>query len=430
MTNVADLASRLGECVAPLESPDADTLDDLRSVGAALEEGRVVALGEATHGTREFFDLKRRIVQFLVTEQDLRILGLEANFEAARRVDRYVVDGTGSPEAAVGALSYWTCATEAMCELVEWLREYNEGRPRSECVRVYGFDLRSTRGPARALRAFLERVDPDYLDEVRPHLAKLEADWLGRGRESTPDQVLAAETLGKELAERFERREETYLSAVGDREWRLARRRRRLIEQAYEFATAALLDDRPSPDAVRDAAMAENVRWILDHARGDRIALWAHNGHVTAGSGMFGRGDEGGTTESPATMGDHLRREYGDGYYALGFEFGRGSFLAVSDPTSDDDAVIRPHSMKTIPDGSLPAVLDATGESVCFLDLSSPPEDPVVRAWVDGERRLHNVGAVHHRDPEENYASAVPQRAFDGLVFVAETTPSTPIDRG
>ncbi|WP_162224222.1 erythromycin esterase family protein [Halorussus salinus] len=430
MTDIADLAGRLGECVVPLERPDADTLDDLRSIGETLATRRVVALGEATHGTKEFFDLKRRLVQFLVTERDLRALGLEANFGAARRVDRYVVDGEGSPEAAVEALSYWTCATEEMCELVEWLREYNEERPRSERVRVYGFDLRSTRGPARALRSFLERVDPDYLDEVRPHFAELDADWLGQGRESTPDQVLAAKTLGEKLSERFERREEAYRSAVGDREWRLARRRRRLIEQAHEFATAALLDDHPSPDAVRDAAMAENVRWILDHAPGERLALWAHNGHVTTGTGMFGHGDEGGTATSPTTMGDHLRREYGDEYYALGFEFGRGSFVAVSDPTSDDDPVIRPHSMETGPDGSLPAVLDATDERVCFLDLSSPPEDPTVSAWVDRESCLHNVGAVYHSDSEKNYASVAPRRAFDGLIFVAETTPSNPVGGG
>lgn len=417
------MAERLAEGVVPLDpGAPAGRSGDLCPLADVLDDSRVVGLGEATHGTREFFELKARIVRFLVTRLGVRTLVLEANFAEARRIDDYVVTGTGSAAAAVDGLSYWTWRTETVRSLVEWLRRFNEGRPRADRVRFYGCDLRSTRGPARALADFLDRVDPDYLDEVGSELSKLEADWIGPGREDSPETVLAARTVASELADRFQRRGEEYRSAVGRRDWRLARRHRRLIEQAYQFATATLLDDRPSPNAVRDAAMAENVHWIRDHERSDRLALWAHNGHVTTGSGTFGAG----TSAEP--MGRHLKRTYGDRYYAVGFEFGRGSFRAAV-PEADAAPAVGPRSMADPPGGSVPAVLAATGEPAGFLDLSSPPADPVVREWLDGDRRIHNVGAVYHDDDDgRNYATVVPDRAFDGLVFVAETEPTVPID--
>lgn len=425
MTDETDLPGRLAERVVPLNRAGLDGgFEDLRPLADAFEDRQIVGLGEATHGTREFFELKCRIVRFLVTELDVRVLGLEANFAEARPIDEYVVSGKRGAEAAVNELSYWTWRTESVLALVEWLRRYNEGLPPAERVRFYGYDVRSTRGPARALAEFLERVDPGCLNEIEPHLTELEADWIGRGQESTAEQVLAARTVASDLADRFERHGDAYRSAVGDRDWRLAKRHRRLIEQTYQFVTAALFDDRPSPNAVRDAAMAENVHWILDYERSDRMALWAHNGHVTTGSGTFGNDGE-----SSKPMGHHLKREYGDRYYAVGFEFGRGTCRAVPDPESVEDLRVGTRSIEAPPDGSVPAVLEDIGEPVCFLDLSSTPDDPVVREWVERAHRIHNVGAVHRTDPEGNYASVVLGRAFDGLVFVARTEPTVPVGR-
>lgn len=420
-----ETVERLAEHVVPLErSAPGGGSADLGPLADALGDERVVGLGEATHGTREFFQLKHRIVRLLVAELGFRLFGLEANFPEARAVDRYVVSGDGDPEDALGELGYWTWNTEEMLALVEWLRAYNAGRPATEKVRFYGYDVQSARGHARAIRRFLERVDPDAGDDLAGDLATLEAGRPGDDPEATKEWLVAAETVATTLETLFGRRGDAYRSETSDREWRLVRRHRRFVEQVRDLEAAKAFDGADAPNGVRDAAMAENVSWILDHESVDRIVLWAHNGHVSKGT--FGPGDR---ETGPETMGHHLRGEFGDDYYALGFEFARGSFRARPDPETVDDPRVREFSLESVPEGSASAALDGVGDQLFYLDVRTATDDRSVREWLGRELRLHNVGAVFF-DDERDYASTDLATEFDGVVFVAETTGTVPVDGG
>lgn len=441
-----EIVERLDSYAVPLEGndpeagpSDEDAVADFAPLADAFEGKTVFGLGEATHGTKEFFAVKRRLVEFLVTELDVRLFGLEANFSETLALDRYVVTGEGDPEDALAGVYFWTWNTEEMLALVEWLREYNAGRPREEKVRFYGFDAKFTQGPARALGDFFERADPDYLAEVGDLLTTVAKGPPGDPNgnpDATTDWLVAAETLTETLANRFEDREDAYRSEVTDREWRLVRRHRRVVEQAADLVSARTFADSGDPNGVRDAAMTENVEWMLDHEQADRIALWAHNGHVRRGT------FRGGNRETPPkTMGQHLAETFGDDYYALGFEFGRGSFQARPDPEATDDSGVRAFSLGDPPDDSLPAILDELDYERYHLDVAAAAEDGESRAddertrnddqslrdWLARERRRHNVGSVF--DGEDGaYVPVELGREFDGLVFVAETSRAVPLD--
>lgn len=418
-----DPGEHLDEHVAPIaRTAPGGGSDDLRPLAEVLTDRRVVGLGEATHGTREFFQLKHRIVRLLVTELEFRLFGLEANFAATLALDDYVVSGEGDPRDALSGLGYWTWNTEEMLALVEWLREFNTGRPTGDRVRFYGFDVGPARRPAKAIRRFLRRVDADYLDEVGDDLETVADGPSGDDYGAVEEWLVAAETVTTLLAKQFERHEDRYRSAASDREWRLVRRHRRLVEQARDLRSALTFADAGTPNGVRDAAMAENVSWMLDHEGEDRIALWAHNGHVATGT--FNVGD---WETPPETMGQHLRRTFGEDYYALGFEFGRGSFRARPDPESADTNRVRTFSMDSVPEGSVPAVLRAVDHPVWYLDVESASADPVVREWLGRGERMHSVGAVFFDDEDEEYVPVDLASEFDGLVFVAETTSAVPV---
>jgi erythromycin esterase len=445
-----DLVERLDAYAVPLERPtpetspsgnealaesdslpesdsltESDSLANLDAVANVFEGKRVFGLGEATHGTKEFFELKRRLVELLVTELDVRLFGLEANFSETLAIDRYVVTGEGDPEEALAGIYFWTWNTEEMLALVEWLREYNDGRQLDEKVRFYGFDAKFTQGPARAIGDFFQRVDPDYLDEIGDLLttvAKGPPDDPGADPDATADWLVAAETLTETLANRFEAREAAYRDEVTDREWRLVGRHRRVIEQAADLVAARTFADSGDPNGVRDAAMAENVAWLLDHEDADRIAVWAHNGHVRRGT--F-RGED--WERPPKTMGQHLTETFGDDYYALGFEFGRGSFQARPDPETTDDSGVRTFSLGPPPDNSLPAVLAELDHSCYHLDVDSATDDETLRDWLTSECRLHNVGSVCYEDADSAYVPVELGREFDGIVFVQETSRAVPI---
>lgn len=120
--------------------------DDLVRWATGLSGVRVVGLGEATHGSREFFTLKHRLIEYLVTEQAFTVFALEADQDRCRALDAYVTGGAGDAARGLRELGYWTWATQEVLALLCWLRAYNATAPAGRTVRVVGVDPPSSRG--------------------------------------------------------------------------------------------------------------------------------------------------------------------------------------------------------------------------------------------------------------------------------------------
>jgi erythromycin esterase-like protein len=120
--------------------------DDLASWGVQLARVQVVGLGEATHGCRELFTLKHRLVEYLVTQQGFTVFALEADQNRCRALDDYVTgavaggDATGEAARRLRELGYWTWHTEEVLALVRWLRSHNATAPVGHTVSVVGVD--------------------------------------------------------------------------------------------------------------------------------------------------------------------------------------------------------------------------------------------------------------------------------------------------
>ena len=122
---------------------------------------RVVGLGESTHGTQEFFQLKARLLEYLVQVEGFRVFAIEANQLATERVNRYVEGGAGTARDVMRVMfRVWN--TEEMEQLVEWIRSFNAEHP-DKRVRFVGYDMQDQRTPADTLRAFLARVEPSFV---------------------------------------------------------------------------------------------------------------------------------------------------------------------------------------------------------------------------------------------------------------------------
>ncbi len=154
----------------------------------------------------------------------------------------------------------------------------------------------------------------------------------------------------------------------------------------------------------RDASMAANVKWILDHSPGAKIVLWAHNGHVmTAGGG---------------SMGSALRKMYGDQMVVFGFSFDQGSFQARSQGGDLRDFTVPP-----APAGSLDATLAASGIPLFALDLRAAPKTGPVAEWIHAAHATRSIGALYAEDlPDQYMVNHVAPETFDALLFVEKTT--------
>lgn len=382
----------------------------------------VVGLGEATHGSRELFQVKHRLIRVLVEARGCRAVAMEADFSAARALDEYVTHGEGDPREALSELHVWPPKAEAVLALLEWLRSFNDGRPPADRVRVYGVDAQHTDAAARAVRAYLDRVDPDYLATVEDDLDRLaeglrywatDTGELRSAVEATADTVAA-------VADRLADRRETYVDATAPGAYEVAVGHARTLRRAHGLA-GALARGADDAWAVRERSMADAVAWMLDRTSSP-VALWAHNTHLK-------RTDRSVDGEAFPGLGRLLADRYGDDYYALGADFDRGSFRAYAGPDTDREGIGEWHVDPLAATGDAVAPLADAFEAVeapaAVLDFDRAREDPRLAAWLETPSERRAVGAVY-RDERQTTVDA-PGTAFDGLVFVRETTPARPL---
>src|SRR5262245_26793611 len=154
---------------APLRTEDPQSsLSDLEPLKGVVGRAGIVALGEGTHGTREFFRLKHRIVEYLVTRMGFRVFSIEASMPEAYQLNRYVLTGDGDPKALLRGLRFWSWNTQELLDLIEWMRDINRsGRHR---IQFTGFDMQNIESAMATVRSFVARADSG-------ELAQLDGTW-------------------------------------------------------------------------------------------------------------------------------------------------------------------------------------------------------------------------------------------------------------
>ena len=138
---------------------------DMQALKPLIGNARIVSLGEATHGTREFFQLKHRMLEFLATEMGFTIFSIEANMPEAYRLNDYVLNGTGDPAELLRGMYFWTWNTEEVLEMIRWMRAFNaSGRGR---VQFTGFDMQTHTVALDIVQQFVRRYDTAYVATLR-----------------------------------------------------------------------------------------------------------------------------------------------------------------------------------------------------------------------------------------------------------------------
>jgi erythromycin esterase len=420
--------------------------EDADALGSVLGSASIIGLGEATHGTREFFRLKHRFLRYLVTERDCRVLAMEANFPEALALNEYVVHGDGDPREALEGIYFWTWNVESVLAMVEWLRGFNEGRPVEDRVRFYGFDAQYTSGAIERLRDYFEAVNPELCASLEGafDLADDEGEPLELGAEEMddPDEESAVERLDAcdhivaEVRADLETNRGEYVAANGQDAFELALQHATLIEQVTTHRRTLLRqqsgeidedDGRERALQIRDRAMADNVEWLLEFEDADTIALWAHDAHLTRTEQSIR-----GTELSAPSMGHHLAEGFGDEYLVVGFSFGCGSFRAISSVELDSGETTFELGKRTF-DGphaeTIDATLDLLGYPLALVDLRSAQGDERLAEWLSEPLSHFSVGARFESDDIEQYLTEYDySEAFDAICYVAETTKAQPIE--
>lgn len=227
----------LKEAATPLETAEAGNgLEDMQPIRELVGEARLVSLGESTHGTREIFQMKHRMLEFLVTEMGFTLFGIEASMPDCIAINEYVLTGQGNVRSAVAGQGFWTWNTDEVVEMVEWMRAYNAdpanaGKPK---LKFYGYDMQNPGSAVATTLKFLEKVD---LEAAKAFAPRIQSEAMNLQQFDRTDKAII-ESTGKALEEAgayLDERAEAFTEQTSRDEYTMARRCVVVAQQGLEM---------------------------------------------------------------------------------------------------------------------------------------------------------------------------------------------------
>jgi erythromycin esterase-like protein len=409
---------------------DYDPLIDL------VGDARLVLLGEASHGTHEFYRARAEITKRLIREKGFNAVAVEGDWPDAYRVNRYVrgYPGDGTAAEALGGFRRfptWMWRNADVLDFVGWLREHNDGlRLPSSKAGFYGLDLYSLYGSIDSVIAYLEKVDPEAAGRARARYACLEefgddsqayarATAFGAA-EPCEDEVVAQlvelQRRAAELANRDGR--------IAEDEFFSAQQNARLAVNAEEYYRA-MFRGRVSSWNLRDRHMAETLDHLIEFVSRTyspaRVVVWEHNSHLgDARATEMGEHGE-------SNVGQLVRERHGREALLVGFSTYHGTVTAADD--WDEPA----QRMRVRPalEGSYEALFHDAGVDCFILPLRQGDADLALREELRRPRLERAIGVVYRPRTERvsHYFHARLPDQFDAVLHFDETRAVEPLER-
>ena len=356
------------------------------------DEAQIVALGEATHGNKEFQQLRLDVFQVLVEKYGVRAFALEGDFGGCEAINRYIHGADGTAAEALSTTGFAIYRTEEMENLVEWMRDYNASAAQGDDLRFYGFDMQRRAYSYHYLREALQKANIDTADFEK--LWSSEADDYADGYTAEQrTQIITA--VKNQLSP-----EDAQTIHFAD-----------ILLQNIELGK--YIDDSGELNAQRDRMMAENTLWILqqEQARGKRrILISGHNNHIM-------QCENAGTP----VLGSLLAENLGDGYFAIGTDFYK-SVCNLPKPYTGKRITHTFYSYDPLAKAS-----KKCGFDVSFLDFSKVPEGSALMEYIANSVPMGSLGEYYsilmNFVPRSYRVWRAPQDAYDAMIFVTDTAP-------
>jgi erythromycin esterase-like protein len=388
---------------------------------------RVVLLGEASHGTSEFYRARAAITRRLIDAHGFTIVAVEADWPDAAAIDRYVRDRPARDRAEPPFQRFptWMWRNTDVASFVDWLRRHNAGVPEPERrAGFYGLDLYNMSGSIAAVLEYLDKVDPGAAAAARERYGCL-TPWQKEpstyGRAVLSAGYRKCEQAVIEQCRELLRRRLEYTAEDGE-SFLDAAQNARLVAAAERYYRIMYYGGAESWN-LRDTHMFETLEHLLDaRGPGSKAVVWAHNSHIGDA-----RHTEMGEVRGELNIGQLCRQEWGADAVPIGFGTHTGTVAAASDWDAP---------MQVIPvNPSLPESCERqfhdSGIVPSLFDLREGRRD-TLRERFAASRLERYIGVVYRPDTERwsHYADSELSRQFDAWVWFDETHAVTPLADG
>ena len=415
--SIPGIIAKHSESFVKLEDIDLEPL--LRRIGDA----RAVLIGEASHGTSEFYRIRAEITRRLIETKDFRIVATEADWPDAARIDHYVRHREAAPSewTAFARFPTWMWRNEETRSFVDWLHRRNASLAHDQRAAFYGLDLYSLYASTRAVIDYLESVDPDLANIARQRygcLSPWEANPAAYGRAALQGSYQKCDqTVTRMLVELLQKRQD-YIVRDGERFFD-ASQNARLVANAERYYRIVYYGSRASWNH-RDSHMFETLQNVLEHqGTASKAVVWAHNSHIgnAAATEMGRRGEH--------NIGQLCRERFGDACYAIGFGTNDGTVAAASN--WDDPMQVM--QVRPAHPQSYERLFHMTNMPGLLLPLTQSRnvelKDKLMRPRLE-----RAIGVIYRPESElaSHYFEAVLPEQFDEYIWIDRTSAVKPLD--
>jgi len=395
----------LNNIVTPLNG--FSLLDEYRDIDVfnRFGDASVIGLGEATHGTKEFFQLKHRLIKYFIKNHGFRILGFEADMGETIYINRFITKGTGSIDEVMKKMHFWTWRTEEVKNLILWMKEYNKDKDESHWIHFIGTDCQFVTYNKQLVEEYLRMYDknyPEYISRILAEVTEIDKN------KKIPENISLGEIKLKcdSLKDYFKLNKQSLINGSGRFEYELIAR---LAEQTRQVINVNF------DDYSRDYYMADNTLWLnslLEENPG--VVLWAHNGHIAKNSDYSTRGSQG----------YFLSRKLRTNYKSIGFSFNQGSFQAVKyDFENNIASELTNFTIQSLPLRSSYNYIYRWVKPKNFILIHSDiPENSKLYEWYNHKKPFLLIGALYYSKQRERfYYDYNNMTSFDAIVHIRET---------
>ena len=419
--SLPELIFQSSEHFTSIEQVNLDNLMD------RIGESRLILLGEASHGTAEFYDMRARITQELIEKKGVTIIAVEADWPDAAYIDHFIHGSSPDPflkSEPFSRFPTWMWANHSVLNFITWLKAYNDTiKNPDQQVGFYGLDLYSLYTSIEVVLHYLEKVDPETAEVARLRYGCLmpwASDPSMYSRVTLTKQYRECEAEVLAMLKDLHNKRMEYSRADGERFFN-AEQNARVVSNAERYYRTMYLAENNSWNQ-RDQHMFETLQSILAFRGPDaKAVIWEHNSHIgdARATEMSARGE--------LNVGQLVRQKYGDAAYLIGFGTDHGTVAAASEWGG-------PMEIKQVQ----PSHRDSY-EHLChevntnnFLLPLRKPLKQITREKLLQERLERAIGVIYRPETElqSHYFYASLPHQFDEYIWFDETRAVEAITRG
>jgi len=402
--------------IRPALQPLTGAMGDLDPLMDLIGDARFVLIGEASHGTHEFYSIRAKITRRLIREKGFNAVAVEADWPDAYRINRYV-RGESNDAEAIDALGdfkrfpTWMWRNADVLDFVGWLRDHDDRAP--DKVGFYGVDLYSLYASMAAVIEYLDNVDPEAARRARYRYGCFEHAGEDPQSYGYAASFGLTPTCESEVVQQLVEIRRNY---AGSDDAFYAEQNARLVRNAERYYRS-MFTGRVSSWNLRDQHMAETIEALAKHVPRAKIVVWEHNSHLgDARATRMGR-------EGELNVGQLMRQKHGDDVRLIGFTTYHGTVTAAS----EWDGPAEHKRVRPGMPGSYEALLHGAG----IADFLLPLRGNAAARALEEERLERAIGVIYMPATERisHYFEASLARQFDAVIHIDETRAVEPLER-